>query len=62
MTTLVIKNVNIELLKAQVQVMLNLAFRERNKAVEKNQPSRETDARHIEALMDMLSDAEVIGE
>ncbi len=62
MKTLVIKNVDVNLLKKQMEILLNLAFRERNKAVEKKQPERETGARHIEALMDMLSDAEIVSE
>jgi hypothetical protein len=59
MNTLIIKNVDVELLKKQMVVMLDLAFRERNKAIEKGQPKREVNARNLEALMDMLSDAEI---
>jgi len=58
--TLVIRNVDLELLKSQIQGTYDLAYRERKKAELKKQPQRELNARNLDALLDMLSDAEVL--
>lgn len=60
MVTLVIKNVDKNLLVKQVKDLYDLAYKERMKAKGKADETRITRAASLDALLDMLTDAEVI--
>lgn len=60
MVTLVIKNVDKNLLVKQVKDLYDLAYRERMKAKSDVDETRITRAASLDALLDMLTDAEVI--
>lgn len=57
--SITIHNIDPVLITKQIQILLDLAHREREKSKRKNQPKRYESAAHLEAVLDMLKTAVV---